>query len=50
MKSRRNCAISGSIFFTVNEHDVMSLLKSGKSGFTKYVILLNASWLHVAVT
>lgn len=49
-KSRRSWAISSSIFLTVKLQEDMDLVKSGKSGLTKYVRLLFISWLQVTVT
>lgn len=50
IKSKRSCVTSGSIFCTVSSQVVIPFDKSGKSGFTKYVMLLMTSSEQVAVT
>lgn len=50
MKSKRICVTSGSIFFMVSSQVVIPFDRSGKSGLTKYVMLLMTSSEQVAVT
>lgn len=51
MKSNRNWLTSGEIIFIFILQLLTSLaIMAGKLGDIKYVILLNISWSHVAVT